>query len=66
MSKKRSEQCSERKTNELSQKHEISKTLNSYWLQIYSTFVFSKFRGFVIICTGFWHLSFDSHLDFGL
>jgi len=31
-----------------------------------STFVFSKFRVFVIIFSGFWHLSFDIHLAFGL
>jgi hypothetical protein len=37
---------------------EIRKTGNNYWVQIYSTFVFSKFRVFVIIFSGFWHLVF--------
>jgi hypothetical protein len=53
-----------------------------YGSPFYSPFVLSYFRlarhswpaasgqatagGFVIICFGFWHLSFDIHLKFGL
>jgi len=42
----------------------MSKTLRGS--PIYSTFVFSKFRVFVIICLVFGILSFDIHLTFEL
>ena len=39
-------------------------TIYRLQLPIFSTFVLSKFSGFVIICFKFWQLSFDIRIHF--